>query len=38
VRRLVALRAWNLVEAAARLGIAHSTLSKWATRRRFASF
>lgn len=38
VRRLVALRSWHLVEAAARLGITHGALSKWATRRRFASF
>jgi hypothetical protein len=37
-RRLVVLREWGIVEGAARLGISHAALSRWAQRRRLATF
>jgi hypothetical protein len=37
-RRLVALREWGIADGAARLGISHSTLSRWALRRKLATF
>jgi pimeloyl-ACP methyl ester carboxylesterase len=36
-RRLVALRNWGVTEGAKRIGIAHSSLSRWAHRRKIST-
>lgn len=36
-RRLVAIRAWGVTHGAARLGISHGALSRWAVRHRLAT-